>query len=390
MGEPITVLCVDDDPELVELTATFLERAEERVRAHTAGSADEGLTFLAEDGVDCIVSDYEMPGCDGLAFLESVRAEYPDLPFLLFTGRGSEEIASEAISAGVTDYMQKEGGTDQYAVLARRVRNAVEHYRAREAAAAAHERAKTILEASPDAIVVSIDDEYVYANRSAAELFDASDPEELVGLRIPEVVHPAERDAVSDALRRAEPGEFTVNQAERTLRSLRGRTFPAEVTGRGITWDGEQAVVAIIRDVSERTLLAGDVRAEREALRELYALTAEGDPEVAALVDLGRERLSLPYGYFVRDDGPTVVRRDPDAPERPPPREACERTVERGRSLALVADGEGTYLGAPVYDGEERVGVLCFSDGGEREEFSKTERAFAELLALWVGFAAAN
>jgi DNA-binding NtrC family response regulator len=54
-----------------------------------------------------------MPGVDGLEFLASVREEYPDLPFILFTGKGSEEIASEAISRGVTDYLQKETGTDQ-------------------------------------------------------------------------------------------------------------------------------------------------------------------------------------------------------------------------------------------------------------------------------------
>lgn len=53
-----------------------------------------------------------MPGLDGLDVLERVRGEYPDLPFILFTGKGSEEIASDAISKGVTDYLQKGGGTE--------------------------------------------------------------------------------------------------------------------------------------------------------------------------------------------------------------------------------------------------------------------------------------
>jgi DNA-binding NarL/FixJ family response regulator len=66
-----------------------------------------------------------MPGMDGIEFLQAVREEFPDLPFILFTGKGSEAVASEAISAGVTDYLQKDTGTNQYTVLTNRVRNAV-------------------------------------------------------------------------------------------------------------------------------------------------------------------------------------------------------------------------------------------------------------------------
>jgi len=63
--------------------------------------------------------------------LDAVRAERPDLPFILYTGKGSEEVAGEAISAGVIDYLQKELGTDQYAILANRIENAVSAYRSR-------------------------------------------------------------------------------------------------------------------------------------------------------------------------------------------------------------------------------------------------------------------
>ena len=76
-----------------------------------------------------MVTDYDMPGRDGIEFLEAVREEHPELPFILFTGKGSEAVASETISAGVTDYLQKEAGTEQYAALATRIRNVVTRYR---------------------------------------------------------------------------------------------------------------------------------------------------------------------------------------------------------------------------------------------------------------------
>jgi PAS domain S-box-containing protein len=95
---------------------------------------------------------------------ETVRKRYPDLPFMLFTGKGSEEVAGEAISAGVTDYIQKGPDTERFTVLATRIANAVERYRARKQAAASTRRLRRIHE--------RIDDgwEFTYVSRQGAEL----------------------------------------------------------------------------------------------------------------------------------------------------------------------------------------------------------------------------
>ena len=131
----IRVLHVDDDRSLCGLTKQLLEREDGRMSVETATSVSDGLDILSSGSIDCIVSDYEMPEQDGIEFLQRVREEYPDLPFVLFTGKGSEEIASEAISAGVTDYLQKGGDTSQYAVLANRIGNSVDQSRSKRALA---------------------------------------------------------------------------------------------------------------------------------------------------------------------------------------------------------------------------------------------------------------
>ncbi len=140
------VLIVDDEPTLADLAAEFLEQEDDRISVQTVASASEGLEHLGDPAVDCVISDYDMPGQNGIEFLETVREIHPDLPFILFTGKGSETVASEAISAGVTDYLQKQTGADQYTLLANRVANAVERYRGQKQLAEAEDRYRTLFD----------------------------------------------------------------------------------------------------------------------------------------------------------------------------------------------------------------------------------------------------
>jgi len=133
--QAIRILHVGDDPELGKVTATYLERGDDRFEVRTATSAAEGLGSIEDLQPDCIVSDYDMPGRDGIEFLRMVREEYPELPFILLTGKGGEAVAGDAISAGATDYLRKGSGTDQYGILANRIGNAVEQYRSNRRAA---------------------------------------------------------------------------------------------------------------------------------------------------------------------------------------------------------------------------------------------------------------
>ena len=129
-GGATRVLFVDDEPGAAELAATHVERLVDGIETVTRLSPAEALDVVRGGSVDCVVSDFDMPRSNGLEFLEAVREVHPDLPFVLFTGKGSEEIASEAISAGVTDYLQKGAGRDRYEMLANSVANALDRRRA--------------------------------------------------------------------------------------------------------------------------------------------------------------------------------------------------------------------------------------------------------------------
>ena len=101
------MLCVDDGLSVVELVVEFLAREDNRFTVHTETDPDIAFGHVRTEAVDCLVSDSDMPDRDGLELLDAVRDVAPELPVILFTGKGSEEIASEAISRGVTDYLQR-------------------------------------------------------------------------------------------------------------------------------------------------------------------------------------------------------------------------------------------------------------------------------------------
>ena len=146
-----SLLYVDDEPGLLELGKLFLESTGE-FEVTTALSADDGLGQLAQQDFDAIVSDFQMPVMDGIEFLKRVRKSFGSIPFVLFTGRGREEVVIEAINNGVDFYLQKGGDPKaQFAELAHKVRQAVTRRRAEIALSDSEKRLADIINFLPDA-----------------------------------------------------------------------------------------------------------------------------------------------------------------------------------------------------------------------------------------------
>ncbi|NLV27887.1 MAG: PAS domain S-box protein [Methanomicrobiales archaeon] len=121
----IHILYVDDEEILLDLAKIFLERNGE-FSVDISLSADEIIKSGNISSYDAIISDYMMPEMDGIEFLKAIRSQYPDIPFILFTGRGREEIVIEAINHGVDFYLQKGGDPKaQFAELGHKVEQAV-------------------------------------------------------------------------------------------------------------------------------------------------------------------------------------------------------------------------------------------------------------------------
>lgn len=253
----ISVLHVDDEPELVELVASYLKREDDRINVTSATHPDEALEILDSNEFDCVVSDYDMPKLNGIEFLKEVRVDFQDLPFILFTGKGSEEVASDAISAGVTDYLQKETGTSQYTVLANRIGNSVAQARAHQSVQETEQKLTELAEQTDD-ILVMYDgkwEEVLFVNSAYEDVWGApveelkADPTSYL-----EYVHPDHREEVTAANRAIQAGEPC---------DLEYRIVRPDGTQRWVSVDGEP-IFDESGEVSRIAVQVGDITERKE------------------------------------------------------------------------------------------------------------------------------
>ena len=270
LPETVTVVAVDDDPAMVDLTATFLEREEGGFDVITETDADSVLDHVEAGRPDAIVSDYDMPGKDGLELLSAVRERDEELPFILFTGKGSEEIASEAISKGVTDYIQKQRDSSQYSVLANRLSNAVEGARARQAVEESEEWFSTVVEQSSDVICI-VDENARFSYLSpAAQRVLGYPPAELVGEYIFDYAHPDDRQRAMERFFEAVENPDQQPVVEFRFRNPDGEWQWLESRGRNLLSDGTvSGFVVNSRDITELKTRETELRQQNDQLQEM-------------------------------------------------------------------------------------------------------------------------
>ncbi len=335
---PVRVLLVDDEPGYADMVAEYLELNDgvDTVVAET--DPQEALARLEDSPVDCVVSDYAMPGVDGLDFLGLVRERHPDLPFLMLTGNSDEETAAEAVSAGVTDYFRKQSDTDHYEKLAHRVSNAVEGYRAEQAMRASEQRFRSLFERAFDAMVVTDDTgTHVDANPAACELFETP-REELLGRSFV--------DFVPDAQERTWPWQDTrgtrPERATVPLRTATGADCIAELAATPDILPGRHLLV--IRDVTDREQYERTLTALHGSARDLLA--AESKTAVAgSIVEAATDILSMPVVVvYLFDPSEGVLC----------PAAVSSETVDRS-ALGPVALGDDSIVGETFLDEEPKT-----------------------------------
>ncbi|MFW9914912.1 MAG: PAS domain S-box protein [Candidatus Thorarchaeota archaeon] len=151
------ILLIDDDKDLLILAKAQLQRIEPTLRVVTTQSPQEALRLLEKGHFDAVVSDYQMHDINGLKLLAKLRNKGNSIPFIMFTGRGHEEVAMQALNLGADYYLMKGGDvTSQYGELAHIINQQVMHRQTEQALQEALIQAQNYLDIA-SVILVAID-----------------------------------------------------------------------------------------------------------------------------------------------------------------------------------------------------------------------------------------
>ncbi|KAF5065756.1 PAS domain protein [anaerobic digester metagenome] len=343
------VLYVDDEPALLEIGRLYLETSEQ-LGVETRISAAEGLAALAGGRFDAVISDFQMPGMDGIGFLKEVRHRFGQVPFVLFTGRGREEVAIAAINNGVDFYIQKGGEPSvQYAELEHGVLQAIHRREAEERLRRSEERYRSVVDDQVELIArFTHDGTITFANRAfRAHVEGFRGPGEVVGQKINDVIWAADPAGLPSFLSSLSPGspirvhELTalgrdgrMHHVLFSVRALFGDNGQAEeyqVVGRDVTaeWEAEQALR--LREARLRFMLGFYERAGQSE-HALLAYAIEGSGIVT----------ESPLGYlaFLNEDESELVMHAWS-------RTAMEMCATRTKSLVYRTTSTGLW-GEPV------------------------------------------
>ncbi len=389
----ISILHVDDQPEFTELTAEFLQREDQQFDIQTATSADEGLKRLETTNVDCVISDYDMPGKNGIAFLKAVRETYPELPFILFTGKGSETVASDAISAGVTDYLQKDSGSDQFELLANRITNAVAQVRTREKLQEERERFQILFDRLSQPIVDAefVDGEPIIRQVNAAfeELFGYNG-DDITGDSVDKYLVPDDKYAEADRINRTVRSGDSIDSEVVTRQTADGtRRFLLQ----SAVYDGGSNAFVVYTDITEERARQEELRRSRDLLRQTEKLAGVGGWE--ADLESGEQRWTeetynihgVDSDRFYPSVESGIEFYHPD--DRETIEQAVNRCAENGEPYdeelrLLTNDGEQKWVhttGEPFYDGDDIVKIRgAIQDITERKQREKELQRYEYLL----------
>ena len=278
------VLYVDDEPDLLEITKLYLEVSHEFI-IDTATSAQELLNNRDLSEYDAIISDYQMPGMDGITFLKEIRARFGTIPFILFTGRGREEVVIQAINNGADFYLQK--GDDlrsQFAELSHKIRSAASRKRAEDALRKNEEKYRHLIEHSHEAIVMIQDGMPRLVNHQTIE-FTGYSEDELLSMSISALIHPYDHAMVMERYQKRMKGEGVPSYYSFRLSSKDGSTRWVEMSAVATDWEGRPATLNFLTDITGLKRAEMELEIKHDELMASYEQLTAANEELRGQFD---------------------------------------------------------------------------------------------------------
>jgi PAS domain S-box-containing protein len=290
-----SVLYVDDEEALLDIGKLFLERDGD-CSVDIALSAHQGLEQLEKQAYDAIVSDYQMPGMDGIEFLKKIRAA-STIPFILFTGKGREEVVIEAINSGADFYLQKGGDPkSQFVELKHKIAQAVKRRRAEDELKKSETKYRQLVDLLPQT-VFEVDQNLTITsiNPVALKTFGYTRDDLEEGVNVFEVFSRDDHPRLADNIKKILHGE-TTGALEYTAKRKDGSTFPVLTYSVPIMQENEPVGLrGVLVDITERKA------AEQATLQALSLLEATLESTADGLLVIDRQGRIVNYNQKFAD-----------------------------------------------------------------------------------------
>ncbi len=266
-----TILLVDDEPHVISALNRTLRNFPYQVL--TAGSGSQALSIMETTIIKVIVSDEQMVGMRGTELLAEVQRRFPHTVRIMLTGHATLEATTRAVNeGGVYRFLTKPWDE---AILLLSLSAATEKYnsdaekrRLQDALQQSEERYRTVVEQSPQPVVVHRDGTIIYANPAAIRMFGATSLEDLAGKPLLDRIHPDDHEAVLARVQKMTSDGARSPMVERRYRKFDGTIIDGEVQGTPIIYDGVPAIHAAIHDITERKQVQKALEEERRRLQQ--------------------------------------------------------------------------------------------------------------------------
>ena len=274
MADILRILYVDDEPCLLDIGKMFLER-EGLFVVDTLPEAIQAFSHIRKNPYDAIISDYEMPEMNGIAFLKQLRTTGNTTPFIVFTGRGREEVVIEALNEGADFYLQKGGDLkSQFAELVNMIHHAIARRQDEQTLKNRERDYRLLIESANEGIVVVQDDMLQMINPQLSKITGYSS-QELISQPFTLIIHPDDHTIVvdlNDQKRRNNPGQMRY-----TVRLIRKDTALrwAELYVVGFFWKEQPAILVFMTDITEQKQVGDALRESEERYRQFFKTTLD-------------------------------------------------------------------------------------------------------------------